>query len=185
VALPMALMSGFDRPSFDAARGGVHPAYETLSDAEVALRLAREARNDFQDRIYPLLKAYRLKLPTVFPEGHAVLDSMPRLTPAAGHTPDAVVAEAVWDVASAKAKVTWPASEEADLARFAVRGAPGNDYNTEDEETVATVLPGDAREVLTNFALTTPGLTAGFKVYVVLNTGNERGSDPVYVTRTG
>jgi len=36
---------------------------------------------------------------------------------------------------------------------------------------------------MTDFSLTTPGLTAGFKVYVALNTGNERGSDSVYVTR--
>ena len=40
-----------------------------------------------------------------------------------------------------------------------------------------------AREFSTDFALATPGVVAGFKVYVVLTTGNERGSDPVYVTR--
>jgi hypothetical protein len=40
-----------------------------------------------------------------------------------------------------------------------------------------------AREFSTDFALGTPGVVAGFKVYVVLTTGNEKGSEPVYVTR--
>ena len=42
---------------------------------------------------------------------------------------------------------------------------------------------GGSREFLTDFSLTAPGLTAGFKVYVILDTGNERGSEAVFLTR--
>ena len=133
--------------------------------------------------IYPILKDYRAKLPSVFPEGHAVRESVPALTPAPGHTPDEVTAAVVWDVPAAQAKVTWTASAEADIAHYEVRGVAGDSYVAADETVLATVPPGDAREVLTDFALPSAGVTAGFKVYVVLHTGNERGSEAVYVTR--
>ena len=81
--------------------------------------------------------------------------------------------------------MTWSESSEAALARYEVRGSAGDDYETDDEIVLATVLPTGSREVLTDFALNTPGLTAGFKVYVVLETGNERGSEAVFVTRPG
>ena len=45
------------------------------------------------------------------------------------------------------------------------------------------VPAGGPRELFTPFALGAPGLTAGFKVYVILTTGNERGSDAKFVTR--
>ena len=37
--------------------------------------------------------------------------------------------------------------------------------------------------VFTDFALNTPGITAGFKVYVILDTGREAGSVARFVTR--
>jgi hypothetical protein len=48
---------------------------------------------------------------------------------------------------------------------------------------LGSVDKNSPREFATDFALGTPGLTAGFKVYVVLTMGNECGSEPVYVTR--
>lgn len=58
-------------------------AYGTLAELAVDLKVAREERNDLQDVIYGVLKAYRLKMPTILPAGRA----LPILTPAAGHTP--------------------------------------------------------------------------------------------------
>jgi hypothetical protein len=183
VTLPMLLMGGYAVADLEADREALRNAFGALTEADVNLRVARETRNDLQDVIYAILKAYRAKLPTVFPAGHAVLDSLPTLTPASGHTPDAVTAAAVWDGPSTKAKVTWSASTDADLSHYEVRGNPGEPYVAADETVLASVAPADAREFLTDFALSVPGVTAGFKVYVVLHTGNERGSEAVYVTR--
>lgn len=80
-------------------------------------------------------------------------------------------------------KITWGASTEAELDHYEVWGAAGNDYNGDDESLLATIEPDAARELFTTFALNTPGVVAGFKVYVVLSSGNERGSAAVYVTR--
>ena len=37
----------------------------------------------------------------------------------------------------------------------------------------------------TNYALGTPGNAASYKVYIILTTGNESGSNPVTITRPG
>lgn len=183
VTLPLVLLDGYTLAAFDADREALRTAYRTLSDAEVDLRLAREARNDLQDVIQPALKAYRMKVPVSVPAGHALIDSLPALTPPEGHTPEPVAVTGVWQASTTEAKVTWEASEDAELQEYQVRGVPGDDYVTEDEVTLATVLPGAPLELLTDFALGSPGSIAGFKVYVVLTTGRERGSEPVFVTR--
>jgi len=175
VAMPLVLLGGYSRANFDLDRTALRMDYRALGDAEVDLKVAREERNDVQDRIYEVLKAYRLKIPTVLPEGHALLDALPVLTPPTGHTPSPVAVQGVWDAGAQKAKITWAASPEADVREYEVRGVPGDDYQAEDEEVLATFAPEDAREFLTDFALGAPEVTAGFKVYVVLESGNERG----------
>jgi hypothetical protein len=183
LTLPMVLRGGYTQAMLGTDLDSLRQAYTALTTADQALKLARELRNDKQDVIYPILKNYRLKVPTKFPEGDALVDSLPALTPASGSTPAAVTAHGAWDAASTQAKITWNASTDAALEHYEVRGVPGDSYTTDDEVVLATVEPSAAREFVTDFALGTPGLTAGFKVYVVSNTGNEKGSEAVYVTR--
>ena len=183
LVLPFTLREGYGSATLETEMEALRLSYRALTEADQALRLAREVRNDEQDLIYTMLKNYRLKLPTAVAPGHALMDSLPALTPAGGHTPDAVAAQVAWNAATTEARVTYGASSDADLDHYEVRAVPGDTYNADDETVLATVEPGAAREFLTNFALSLPGLTVGFKVYVVLTMGNERGSTPVYLTR--
>lgn len=183
VAQPYVLSGGYALAQCHADRDALREAYRALSDAEVDLAFLRGERNMMQEVIYPMLKAYRLKVVGKKVEFPQLLESLPALTPPEGHTPEPVAVQAVWEAGSNQGKVTWAASSEASLARYEVRGSAGDDYETEDEIVLASVLPAGARELLTDFALNSPGLTAGFKVYVVLTTGNERGSEAVYVPR--
>jgi hypothetical protein len=185
LSTPYLLKDGYSLVTFNDDREALRTAYRTLSDAQVDIALARGVRNKVQDAIYPKLKAYRQKMTGYAAAFPALAESLPALTPADGHTPAAVAAQVVWDVPAGKAKVTWAASEEATIEHYEVRGSAGDDYETEDEVVLANVAPDGTRELLTDFALNTPGLTAGFKVYVILATGNERGSEPVFVTRPG
>lgn len=185
VTQPYLLSGGYALAVLDAERDALRGAYRALSDGEVDLALARGSRNKVQDAIYPRLKAYRQKIGgmgVAYPE---LVESLPLLTPADGHTPATVDADVVWNATAVMAKVTWSPSGDAALARYEVRGSAGDDYNTDDETVLASVPPDAPRELLTAFALGAPGLTAGFKVYVVLDTGNERGSEAVFVTRPG
>ena len=181
--VPLKLREDFTLDFFNAAREVLRTAYKVLSDADVELRLARGKRNQLQGQIYEIMKNYRAKVPTALPVGHPLIETLPALSPPEGRTPDPVVAHAEWDAASGKAKVTWAASTEAELKHYEVRGNPGETYVPGDETLVATVAPNAPREVLTEFSLGTPGLVAGFKVYVVLKTDREKGSKAVFVTR--
>jgi hypothetical protein len=64
-----------------------------------------------------------------------------------------------------------------------VRFCSGSDYVNEEEETIATILPGSVLVLLTLAGLSLPGAAASFKVYVVLESDNEKGSGAVVVTR--
>lgn len=180
---PLTLRDGFALAGFQTMIATLRTAYRALGNAELGLKLEREERNDLQDKIYPILKQYRVLMPTFFAETHALVDSLPRLTPEGGRTPAPVQAQAAWDAASGQGKITWSASTDSELASYSVRWSPGEEYSTEDESVVATVAPGAAREVLTLQGLGTPGARSLFRVYVVLSTDNERGSETVAVTR--
>ena len=185
VSPPYTLSDGYQLATLDTDRTALRDAYRALSDADVELTLARSTRNKVQTVIYPKLKSYRQKIGGYDASYPELVETLPALTPPDGHTPAAVPAQAVWDAPAVKAKVTWAASTDTNLMRYEVRGCAGDDYQVEDEIVLATVLPGAARELLTDFALNTGGLTAGFKVYVILETGNEKGSEAVYVVRPG
>lgn len=157
--------------------------FRALSRAERTLKLEREERNDIQDRIYPILKQYRVAVPGYFAADSAIMESLPRLTPEAGHTPAAVNASIVWDAATSKARIEWEASTDADLANYQVRYSPGTVYHEEDEDVLETFAPGDPRIYETNHALTIPGATALFRVYVILTTGNEKGGSTLEIMR--
>jgi hypothetical protein len=179
----IVLANGYDLAAFDNDLAKLRVAYVASGEEEDALSLEREERNDIQERIYPILKRYRALMPTLFPEGNALVDELPQLTPTSSRTPDPVTATAVWDDATSKAKITWTASTDSELARYEIRWSPGLEYQVDAESTLGTVSPGAALEFLTDQGLTTPGAKSNFRVVVVLTTGNEAGSEPVSVVR--
>ncbi|MGL4401953.1 MAG: hypothetical protein ACRCXD_18995 [Luteolibacter sp.] len=61
--------------------------------------------------------------------------------------------------------------------------SPAATYQPEAESTLATLPGGGALEYLTAAGLPPPGETASYKIYAILTTGNERGSNAVAVTR--
>lgn len=185
MTLPMKLADDYTLALFNTDRNVLRDAYRTLSDTEVELAVSRAARNKVQEVIYPILKEYRQKVLGMERQFPQLVATLPALTPPEGHTPAAVQAQAEWDATASAARITWTESEDADLKEYQVRGVSGDDYEPDDEAVLVTVPAAGARELETVFGLGSPGLTAGFKVYVVLNTGNERGSDAVFVTRPG
>lgn len=182
-AAPVTLLGGYTQAAFAADIAALKAAYATLNAAETKLKVTREERNDIQDEIYAVLKSYRQVLPTFFAKTHALVESLPRLTPLPGATPAAVTAEAVWDATLEQARITWTASSDPDLFQYEVRFSPGPVYSTDDETVIGNIPPGGPLELLTAAGLDSPGSVAGYRVYVMLTTGNENGSNTVVVTR--
>lgn len=182
-ATPVTLLGGYDQATFATDLTALQAAYSVLNRADQDLKVARSERNELQDEIYAMLKSYRLALPTFFAKDSPIVESLPRLTPLPGHTPDAVTLTGEWDAAANAASLSWTESTEATLAQYEVRMSPGSNYSTEDESVIANITPGNPLSFATTSGLESPGLTAGFKVYVILTTGNEKGSDAVIITR--
>jgi hypothetical protein len=179
----ISLVDNYLLAAFKADIVKLKDSYKAYARAVTEEKLARGARNELQDKIYPILKQYREAIPTYFPAESALVTELPRLTPLPGSTPKAVNASAVWDADAGKARITWDASDNANLKKYEVRYTPGESWEDDDASVVASILPDAPLELLTLEGLTQPGAAATFKVYVVTTTGNEAGSTAMTVQR--
>ena len=188
VALPLVLPETdlqpgtMDQGAFASVLSALQFNYadEDLKDQNVTL--ARADRDEIQADAYIIMKAYREAVPGDLMAFPALVNTMPRLTPLPGHTPEAVNASAVFE-APDKSKVVYNASDDPMLAGYQLRGNVGTDYSDEDAQVIATNEPGAAREFLTTFGLNQPGVHIALKVFVLLTTGNEAGSTAMFVQR--
>jgi hypothetical protein len=183
VTQPFTLLDDYSHAQFEAALGKLRVGYEQVLQHEQELRLTRTRRNLIQDKVYATLREYRAAVRGEFAAEDALVLTLPRLSPTPGATPDPVAVQVVWDESLAQAVVTWEASENANLDHYEVRYSPGASYDSDVETVQASVAPDATREFLTGRGLTKPGDAASFKVYVVLDAGNERGSQPVSIVR--
>jgi hypothetical protein len=180
-APPVTLLGGYNQATFAADIVALNAAFTSWRAAQKIAEIALAERNDIQDKIQPVLVSYRKKLPTKFAQSHALVETLPILTPRPGSTPEAVVVTAVWTAIQQKARLTWTASTAADLAYYEIRFCAGPNYDTDLESTIGQVAPSANHEFMTNTGLTNPGTVASYKVYVITNTGHERGSEAVSV----
>lgn len=182
-ALADIVILGTTQAQFVTLIADLKTAFTTRTNAATVADVTREERNDLQDEIYAILKNYRQALPSHFATGNALIDSLPRLTPEPGATPEPVIVNAVWVPATNQARLTYTRSTATDFSDYEFRMTPGPDYSTEDDVIVGSITNQDTLEFLTDAGLMTPGVTASFKVYVKTATGNESGSNTVVITR--
>ena len=178
----LLLMGGYDQVAFADDLAALKTAYAALASADNGLGVIRGQRTVLEEQIYAVLNAYRLRIPAEFAEGSALYNTLPRLTPINSRTPDPVQANGTWNATTVEADLNWTASTDTELDHYEIRGVAGPEYDREDETNI--IIPAAGPLVYaTNYALGTPGNAASYKVYVILTTGNERGSNPVTITR--
>ncbi len=178
------LTGNFGVAAFATQLAGLIGRYTTLHTAASDLKLSRETRNKLQNDVTTLLSGYRPAVEGLFPPDSPLVATVPVIyAPSGPRTPKPVAATATYDAAAHEAVVAFTASDDTALARYELRGVPGPDYAGEDETLIATLAPDAPREFRTAFSLAQPGMAASFKVYVILTTGNEAGSDAVTVER--
>ncbi len=160
----------------------------SLSDAFAADRLAGDAatqkrrdRDALLPPIHEAMKTYREACLLLLPADSPLRATLPRLTPAPGTTPPALIVSGEWDAQVLMAHLTWPATTAPDAAKLQVRGCVGA-YKAADEEVVAD-LDAHNTDWQGDWGLSEPGSTVSFKVYVVATTGNENGGKPVKIMR--
>jgi hypothetical protein len=125
---------------------------------------------------------YRDRLPITLDPDDPLVASMPVLSATPGSTPDAVQAAVAWDGVRNEAVVTWTGSTNPNLQHYEIRVSPGATYDSGTASAAGQVLAG-TEEFRTTQELASPGDTATFKVFVVLTTGNQAGSNAATITR--
>lgn len=162
--------------------------WRAVGKAELMLKLARGKRNEVQERIYPILRQYRVVVPTYFPAGSAIVLSLPRLTPEPGTTPEPAVVTWAWNGTTHKAEVSAAIPVQSGLKKARLFYSPGVVWDEEGASQVMWLsLEGvDLNNPVvfeTDFALSVPGSHALFRVVVENETNNEASSNVVDVVR--
>ena len=180
VVLPLRLGTGvgFGRADFLALVAEAELQKAALLRAVVDLRLARAERDAMGRRLRGILVQYVRAVTAQFGEHSHITESLPRLSPLAGHTPQRVLLTGAYDVETEAAQLEWGASVDPKVVAYQIRQCAGRHYNKKLERLVAKVRKDEPRVAQVRQAV---GSVTSYKVYVVLSTGNERGSLPVAV----
>jgi hypothetical protein len=179
---PLLLLGNYAVAAFMVELAALKTAYATESAAQHEVTLERKLRDFVQDKARPALVLYRKAVAGTFAENDPLVLSLPAVTPEPGSTPDGVIASGTFDGTLGMGKITFTASTDPNLSQYQIRFCSG-EYSTETEVVIGNLSPTDPRELLTLAGLTASGDVAKFKVYVILSTGNEKGSNTVTITR--
>jgi len=182
VPLPIALAGGYVIAAYTTDLTSLRALFVSAKNAGEQATLARRQRDVLLRPAEQRIKQYRDVIQARYVATDAFVLSLPSLSPPPGSTPDAVQTTGAWDTVGKFVRLSWSASDNAKLLQYEVRGCIGATYKTSNEFPVAAVLAG------TLFWEGTEGVkSAGdkcvYRVYVVVNTGNERGSNNVAIAR--
>lgn len=167
----------------------VKETWSALGRAEMDLKLGRGSRDEVQDKVHAILKAYRQVLPTFFRADSAIGKSLPRLTPVPGSTPDPATLSGAWNAATAKADLSAVVPEQTGLKSLRLLYSPGSSWSEDDASVVESrsLEEADLSQPVvfhTDYALANAGDRALFRVVVVNETDNEASSNVVEMVRT-
>ena len=104
------------------------------------------------------------------------------MTPPPGSTPKAVVLSWVWNPATLMADFSWSASDNPNLKQYELRACDPPTYRAADEVLVANI-PETQTTFSSAFGLDASGAVKLFKVYVITDDDNEKGSNVARITR--
>ncbi len=189
ITLPITLNEGtvstpalVTQAQFSTSINELKALYEARAQAEQDLQLARARRDETILAIYAVLLSYRTAVLFRISTNQPLIDTVPRLSPEGGHTPDAVTVTASL-TAPDTATGNHTESDDADFESYVVLGAVGDDADLDDAVVLYTRTNRIPAPFTTTLGLTEPGGAVTLWVKVVLNTGNERTSERVVVTR--
>lgn len=185
LALPVFLDPGsvYGLADYAAEVEAMEDLFEAVEEALFVRAVALAQRDALLERLKTALMAYTRAVAGRLPPGDALVALLPPLWPPPGHTPEPVVLSGAWDAAAGAARLTWEASEDALLSHYELWGCAGEEFDTEAAEKVARVEKDAPREVLTHALPAAAGAVASFRLWVVLETGNERASEAVVLRR--
>lgn len=179
---PLTLVDGYSLADYNAELAGLRAAYLAAKNAAQNRSLTLERRDAMLGPARARMLQYRRIVAGVLASGSSLLRAIPALSRPPGATPKPVRASGVWDETAGHAVLAWTPSNNPHLARYSIRHSSGTAYRVKGATVIGSVASG-VTTFSTDVGLASPGSIALFRVYVVLATGHERGSNVVKVRR--
>lgn len=179
---PLKLVGNYLVATHATDIAALRTTYQTYNNAAQTILLRLGERDVQLPVIKSRLVQYRQIILGMFAAGDPLILSLPKVTPPAGSTPAAVNVSWVWNAGTEMADFTWSASTNAQLKEYQLRSCDIPTYRTSEEVVVATIAKTETT-TSTNEGLLAPGSSKLFKLYVVTNDLNEKGSAVQRVTR--
>jgi hypothetical protein len=179
---PPLLVGGRTLADFRAELDDLRAKYAAANAATTNEAAARRERDAAAAALKTRMKQFRDAAIARLGLDHALVRSVPVLSPRPGSTPNAVVLTAVWNPETGMADLAWTPSDHPKLHHYSLRRSPDLDYRTEGEQVIAKIPPTET-SFSTNAGLVVAGASTALKLYVVTKTGNEKGSNAVVITR--
>lgn len=179
---PPLVIGGYAIATYTTDLAALRTAFAAVNEAVNDLDVGQKSRDVLLKPARERMVQYRNAVEAAFGPSHALTLSLPDVYPAPGHTPDPVTLSGSWNMATSQADLNWTTSADPDFDEYEVRFSPGPTYNAATATVIAN-LPQTANFLQTTSGLANPSDTASYKVFVVLTTANEAGSNTVSVTR--
>ncbi|MES2705303.1 MAG: hypothetical protein V4726_21590 [Verrucomicrobiota bacterium] len=182
IDLPLVLKGGFDITFLQDGIALLRTLLINLAQKEQNTHLARTRRNQMQEKIYPILRDYRLAVPAILGKNSPLTLSLPRLSPLPGKTPTGVSASGTFTTPENEARIVHTLSPDDDISHYELRQCPPPDYAGDDETIIASHPAGAPPEFRTQAGLVVPGDRSLFKVVTINDDGREKSSNTVDIT---
>jgi hypothetical protein len=179
---PPLIIAGMTQAMFATEIADLRAAYHAIRVADTNLNIARKERQTLLDAAFERMVQYRAAVDGLFGPDHPLTQSLPALSSAPGSTPEPVNLTGVLNPATSQADFAWTESSNSNLDHYQLKVSSGPTFDAATATIVGNFPPGTT-SFSTIAGLENPGDAASFKVFVVLTTGNEAGSNTVTITR--
>ena len=179
---PLLLRGGVTLAATQTELATLRLNYKAVTDAENDARIGRNQREVLLSPLRSRFVLYREAIAVEYGATHPFATSLPDVYPQPGSTPDAVTLSGSWNAPTALAQFSWTASDNPNLDSYQMRMSSGPSYDAAIATVIGNISPGTMTFSTTD-GLSAPTDVASFKVFVVLTTGNEAGSNTVTITR--
>ena len=179
---PPLVIGASNLATFTTDIAAVRAAYLAVLTADNDKRLAIRERDVLLPKAREYMVQYRSIVEGLFGTNHPLTQSLPVLNAASGPAASPVVLTGQWNAVDSQAEFAWEASTDPNLDKFQMRMSPGASFNSA-TATVIGNIPAGSTSFSTTAGLTNSGDVASFKVYVILTSGSEAGSNTITITR--
>ncbi len=179
---PPLVIAGYTQATFVADIAAVRAAFVDLTTAENDKRLANHERDVLLATAREYMVQYRSAVEGLLGPNHPLTQTLPVLFAAAGSTPNAENLTGQWNPVTSQADFNWTPSTNPNLDSYQMRMCRSSTYDAATATVIGNFPPGTT-SFSTIEGLENPGDVASYKLFVILTTGNEAGSNTVTITR--